>query len=214
MSTFGVMKSRIARELVRSDIDTEIGEAINSAILQYENHGWWFDESISTTFSTVASQQAYTSSDSADIPKFVSIDEARVTISTGDLRQLVRLNFNDLSNRTTATNSTGQPQFYAYYGNSIHLYPIPSGVWTIRVSGKKRSTDLSATSDANGWMTHGELLIRSAAKKMLAAHVIREPAIMEMMAAAEAEALQALRTQNNYRQSTGAFYIKPDGFTT
>lgn len=211
MTTFATMKARIEREMVRSDIDTEIAEAINSAISQYEVHSWWFNESITTTFSTVANQQAYSSSDSSDIPKFLGIDEVRLTRSSNSLLPLRRVTFPDLSQRTSSTTTTGVPTLWTWYAERIHLFPIPSGVWTIRVSGTKRGSDLSADGDTNGWMTHGEVLIRSAAKRMIAEHVVREPTVAAAMAQAEAQAFAALIAQNNYRQND-VMRIEPDGY--
>ena len=66
MATLGTMKTRIANELARADLTSELAGAITSAIAHYERRRWWFLESESTfttTPSTVASAPSSRRSD-------------------------------------------------------------------------------------------------------------------------------------------------------
>lgn len=176
--TYGDLQARIADELIRSDLTSQIKIAILSAITTYQRERFYFNESRSSTFSTVAGQEFYTSADLAAIPNLINIDTVLfyqspsyrypLDVRTWDELELWSLNPNTVS---------GFPSDYAYYAQQLRLYPIPSGVYTVRLSGVQRLTPdpLSADSDTNAWMTDGEELIRQRAKGDLLINTIRDP---------------------------------------
>ena len=61
MATYGDIKTRVAGNLVRTDLGTEIGQAINDAINEYASTRFWFNETRSVTFNTVPSALKLTS---------------------------------------------------------------------------------------------------------------------------------------------------------
>ena len=75
------MKTRIADEIARDDLTTQIGYAINDAISAYNNERFYFNETRDLTFYTVASQELYTSSDLADMPNILKIDWIKLYIN-------------------------------------------------------------------------------------------------------------------------------------
>lgn len=204
MSTYGVMQTRIADELNRSDLTTQIQYAIKTAIKTYDKTRFWFNESRSFTFSTVDGQEFYTSTDNTNIPNLLAIDTIQITITSSDKYILQRVPYEQIeaiSSNTTV--DEGQPTWFAYYGKQLRLYPIPDGVYSVRVSAVWALDDLSATSDTNAWMTDGETLIRSRAKRELYTHVIRDTDGAAAMAQAEITELKDLRSASVMRASTG-----------
>ena len=91
MSTFGNMMDRIADELDRTDLTSQIQKAIQTAIDRYERKRFWFNEARSITFNTVDGQEFYTSSDNSAIPNLLQIDVVRLTVSGSDKIELERV---------------------------------------------------------------------------------------------------------------------------
>lgn len=204
MTTYGLMQDRIADELDRTDLTTQIQRGIKTAIKAYEKTRFWFNESRALTFSTVAGQEFYTSTDSTDIPTLLVIDSVQVAISTTDKYLLERVPYEQIEAiSTNGTQDQGQPTWFCYYNKQLRLYPIPDAVYTIRVSGVFALTDLSLTSDTNNWMTDAEILIRQRAKRVIYTDVILDPELAQIAATSEKEELRELMKGSGKRASSG-----------
>ena len=205
MSTFGLMIDRIDDELDRGGtLTSQIEKAIKTAIAAYERRRFWFNEARSVTFNTVDGQEFYTGSDQSAIPTLLEIDRIKLTISGSDQIDLERVPYSELEHDSSSlTVDEGQPTSYAYYGQSLRLYPIPDAAYAVRVSGVSELATLSATTDTNAWMTDGEALIRCRAKRELLTHVIRDSESAREMAEAESAELRSMIQANNARSSTG-----------
>lgn len=175
---YAAMQARLADELSRSDLTSQIKLAILSAIQTYRGKRFYFNELRSDTFNTVSGQEFYTSADLADIPNLPDIDSILFNQSSSFRYPLVKRTWAQLElwsiNPTTVS---GFPTDFCWYGGQIRLYPIPNGVYSCRISGTIRLTPdpLSADNDTNAWMTDGEELIRQRAKADLNINVIRDP---------------------------------------
>jgi hypothetical protein len=175
VSDLGTMRSRIADELRRDDLTSDILNAINTAIGAYQHRRFFFNESRSTiTFTTVAAQDIYTSSDAAGLANLVKIDYAFVVIG-GFPFQLRTMRPDEMESANLGTAfSVGQPGFYSFYAQALRLYPIPSDAWAVRLGAVvKAAAPASDGETGNPWMTHGERLIRCRAKAEIYAHVIK-----------------------------------------
>jgi hypothetical protein len=197
MTTQTIMKARIADELARSDLTTQIAYAISDAIAAYTDERWLFNESRSNTFSTVANQEFYAASDATFIGTLNKIDY--VTILVGDQPyQVIPMRPVDMEHLSTNGTSTGQPSWYAYYDKKIRLYPVPDAVYTMRVAA---AIDVAAPATdgeaSNPWMTTAERLIRSRAKLELALHVLKDLELAATMQQAVDEAFDQLKGRTN-----------------
>lgn len=207
MTTYGAMQSRIADELDRTDLTTQIQQAIKTAIAKYDRKRFFFNESRSVTFSTVDGQEFYTSADASAIPTLLFIDNVKLTISASDKIDLEPRSYGELEYLSTnSVTDEGQPTAYAYYSKQLRLYPIPDDAYPIRISGVFALSDLSASADTNAWMTDAEALIRARAKREVYTHVIRDLEGAQAMAQAEAEELQSLNQATNARGMTGTIF--------
>lgn len=189
MATLAQMRTRIADDLNRSDLSTQIDKAINRAIEHYESEFFWFKETTGT-FSTVANQESYSSSDAAFIALISKIDYARITISSSYKPELMLRTYAYVQERNSS-NLTGEPCDLAWYQNKIYLADIPNSVWTVTVSYQKKYAELSNDSDTNDFTTDAEDLIESRAKAWLYARVIKD---IEQAQIAQAEEMQALKS--------------------
>lgn len=193
MTTLAIMKARIADELARDDLTSQIAYAITDSITAYEDERFFFNESRANTFATVALQEFYTSSDAAFIASIIKFDYVRLFV--GDqpyaLTAYMPEMMEDLSTNGT---STGIPWAYCWYNNAIRLYPVPEDVRTVRVGAVvKVAAPASDAEASNAWMTHGERLIRSRAKLELALHVLKDSDLAQTMAEGVNEAFDQLK---------------------
>jgi hypothetical protein len=197
MSTLAIMKARVADELARDDLTSQIAYAITDAIAAYTDERFLFNESRSNTFSTVANQEFYASTDSAFIGTLNKIDY--IAIYVGDQPyQVLPMRPVEMEHFSTNGTSTGQPSWYAYYDKKIRFYPVPDAVYTMRVAAAvdvaAPATDAEAS---NPWMTTAERLIRSRAKLELALHVLKDLELAATMQQAVEEAFEQLKSRTN-----------------
>lgn len=187
------MKARIANELARSDLTSEIAYAITDAIAAYRDERFFFNESRTITFSTVAGQEFYDSTDAAAIATIRRFDYIGVYI--GD--QFNRLEYctpDEMEWLSTGLTSSGAPFDYTYYQRKIRLYPTPDAVYTVRVGASVTFAAPANDSEINNpWMVEAERLIRSRAKNELALHVLKDTDLAQTMAIAVQEALDQLK---------------------
>lgn len=207
MTTYLVMQQRIADELARTDLTTQIPKAIQTAIKHYERQRFYFNQKTTGSFATVADQEYYTSSDLADIPNFIQIDSMYFTMS-GTRLTILPAAFERIEESQSGA-VTGQPEYFAYYAQKIRLYPIPSDAWTVTVAYHYRLTALSADADTNAWVTDAEELIRQKAKRTLALDVIRDRDLAESAAILEKEAYDGLRSETRRRFSNQRLMVDP-----
>ncbi|MCW5615896.1 MAG: hypothetical protein KIT32_12315 [Rhodocyclaceae bacterium] len=222
MATYLAMQNRISDEAAdvstasASIYESQIQSAILSAIVHYEREPFYFNETTGT-FSTVANQEYYSSSDLAAIATLVRILSMNVTINS------VKLPIKPLPFETIDDWQNGLvknfPSYYCYYKENIRFYPIPDAIKTITMAYIYRLTALSAGTDTNAWTTDAEELIRARAKADLLINVKKVPeARAEMMEIArmgkpfysylEQTAFNALKRESRMRRSISTLRVE------
>ena len=201
MATFATIRSRIADDINRSDLTSQINTAINRAISYYaKRYRFWFNET-TATFNTVASQGSYTSTDTS-ITNIREIDYVKIAIQSNNNYELVPVTYKTLQD-DNVSNHTGDPAEYAYYKENFFLYPVPNAAKTITVSYVKSYTDLSADADTNDFTEEAEDLIESHASAWVYARVLKDYDAATVSKAEEKEALAALMSETARMISTG-----------
>lgn len=206
MTTRAVLKARIADEIMRDDLTSQIASAISDAIKHYQVKRFYFNENDSITFSTVAAQNEYTSAANSLIPYLYKIDW--VTVG-GDqfLRRITNEKWRDLM----AATASGEPYNYAYINQTLRLYPTPSAIQTIRIQAHYKLAEPASDAEANNlWMTDGEELIRHRAKMLLWRDVIYDVEKAAVCTAAEEDAYNRLSGTTGVMTGTG--YLTPVQF--
>lgn len=202
MSTYLEMRTRILDEMVNESLtDAQVKLAIQSAIAHFQRQRFYFNESRAETFSTVANQEFYGSSDNANIPNLAAIDRLTITVN-GSRYELDEQSWDWIDEVSVTTTATGEPTDYCYYSQQIRLYPIPAAVYTVRISGLVRITTLSADGDTNAWTTDAEELIRARSKVDLASNVVYAPEIASMASELAGAALRVLKAETARRLSS------------
>jgi hypothetical protein len=170
------MKSRIADEMKRVDLDLQIERSIGSAIQHFREEG--FTEAERTTTDTmVADQQDY------DLPAdFSRALNWRITYDSTTQELLVcGVEEMDGWDTNATVPESGRPLYVALWGEGhgnlkYKLWPRPQSA-TYVVTLRYLSNIASPTSDTeadNFWMTQGEQMIRQYAKGLLFSDVLRQ----------------------------------------
>lgn len=158
-----------------------IQNAIQSAIAKWEREPFYFVESYQTLFNTVAGQEFYTAGDAPAIATAPNIVKLRVLVY-GQRYTLTKRHWGyleDVSVNPSVTSS--YPSDWAYFAETLRLYPIPSQALPMQGSFDQRLTALSGDTDSNVWTQDAYDLIRSEAKLILAQEVLHDPGVAAEM---------------------------------
>lgn len=192
MSTLSEMRTRIADDLDRSDLSTQIDKAINRAIIHYQKEPFWFKETTGT-FTTVAGTKAYGTADG--LPSDIGeIDYVEIVVSGSDY-QLTKKDITWIE-QANPQDTRGEPSHYAWYQNKMWLYLVPNAVRTVRIYYTKKYTALATDNAENDWTTYAEDLIEARARWWLYLRVIMNTEQAGLAKQEELDALQALREKN------------------
>ena len=198
MSTYGAMIDRIADELKRSDLTSQIRLAIKSAIQNYENETFYFNET-RQTIDTVDGKEYY------GLPtNFQGLNT--LTLTTNSYTYLLQpRTFEWIEEHQTNDNYKSRPTDWAIFAQQLRLFPIPNDSYRIEMSGIKRFDELSATSDTNAFMVDGEEVIRYRAKKDVLINIIQGPESIQAaqaMSMMEQDSLTRLREETTKRRTS------------
>ena len=206
-NTLAAMQSRIADELARSDLSTQITNCINDAIEFYQSERFVFNETRDLTFNTVAGQEFYTAADQVDIPNLEAFDY--IILYLGNIPwplhrrqpiEIEKLNQNGLMR--------GQPWNFCYYNKQVRFGPVPDNVYNMRIAAQNRIAAPASGNEANNpWMVDAEKLIRCRAKRELFVHYIRNEKQAAIMKLSEDEAFDELKGRTN--RLLGTTMIQP-----
>lgn len=189
MTTLGIMKARIAREIARGNLTTQIAEAITTAISVYQKERFRFNETLplaAVTFNTVVGQPYYsgaapTITPVTSLPTLQKIDYLNILIGN-TVQQLEKIDPEQIRLLNFANTQSGQPLNWAWEGETIMLYPTPAAVYPITIGAFFQYPEPANDAETgNRWMLDGELLIRSRAKFEIATHVTRNQQMADDM---------------------------------
>jgi hypothetical protein len=210
MTTFVAIRNRISDDVravataSSSDISSQISAEVLSAVAFYARERFYFNTK-TNTFSTVADQEYYSSSDLADIATLVKIDAMTVT-NNGVKIPVKPMDFGKIDEWQTSYVKS-LPRYYAYYKQNLRLYPIPDAVYTMTMAYVYKLTALSADGDSNAWTTDAEELIRARASRRLFETVVRNVERATIAGAQEQEALRVLKRETRMRTSPGVLRV-------
>ncbi len=204
MTTFAIMRDRIEDEIARTNLTTQVGRAINTAIKKYERRPFYFNQESTLVLQTVGGQEYYGAADLADIPDLFRIISMRVLIS--DVYQRVdERPFYEVDLANTPTGYTGPPRYFTYFERQLRFSPIPDSTYTVNIAAYIRLTPspLADDGDTNAWVTDAEELIRNAAKRDLYANVIKNHKQAGISKLEETDVFNDLRRETARKISTG-----------
>lgn len=195
MATLGDMKARIAADMVRDDLlDGGTTEAlllshIQASVRHYEKRGWWFLNT-TTTVNTTASQSYVTRPTTMGKITRVSIPSLNVDLAPVTLEEI--------EGEDEPSAQVGQPCVYAEgeAGGILRLFPTPSAVYSVKITGIKKLAALVSDSDTNVWTNEGFDLIVAHTKMAYYRSVLRDEKGTQMALAEEDDARSVLIGEN------------------
>lgn len=234
MTTYGDMASRLADELARSDLTTQIQGAIMRAIRNYERRRWWFNE-IMFSFSTTQGQEYYTDVDAGNrtISRLKSIDTCKLLVGNNRY-PLTPRTWQYIDQVSVTTTTYGQPEDYCLYGvdgyqgfsattavasgQQLRVYPIADqSTYSIEIAGIISLLDneglgpysFPANTTVDVWSLDCEDLICTRAKWDVCNNYLKDFDAASAAKAEETEALQSLTRLNTMRLSSGRVMPNP-----
>lgn len=185
------MVNQIVEELDRPDLVGAVRNAIRHAIGFWQRERFAFNDGV-LSFATVPGQAGYGGAYLAGQNVMLAIDSAIALDAGGTSWALRNVPLSDLEGVGDQA-ETGQPCYFAKVSEGYRLYPIPDGVYTIRFTGHVRLGAPATDADTNAWVDEGYDLIASYAKRYLALHRLKDPALKEAMDVAVGEASTSLK---------------------
>jgi hypothetical protein len=209
MGTYLDLQNKIASDLSRTDLTSQIKSAIGDAIEQYSNTRFYFNVTRSFTFNTVVGQRAYGASDLAQIPNVIAID-TMFLFDGGRPLELDKYEADEFEWLQSTSTGNGRPCAYTYIDSQILVWPLPVAVYPIRPHMHYLLDPLVNDSDSNAWTNDAEQLIRCHAKLLLYANVLEDTEGMQRMQVQIQSYMDSLTYQTTARMATGR--IRPTSF--
>lgn len=176
MANFGRMKTVIEREMKRGELSADAA-AVSSAIIQsvglWSQRRFHWNEFRDETHTTTADDPYLSITATLVITK---LDSVRLTIANRDY-PLIQADWSKIE-ALDSSQWSGFPELWTWYAKQIRLYPIPNDTYTVKLSGTRFLTEISANasnSATNAWMTDGEVIVRLTAKAFLWRDELRRP---------------------------------------
>jgi hypothetical protein len=199
--TLGDLKARIADELTRADLPSQIALAISDAIEEACTQRFWFMETRGLTIPISAGTATYTS---LDIENLIEIDRLALIVN-GQRRTLRVMQDDELDLLNDGTAPQGEPYAYSRYGGQLSIYPMPRQNYSIVIDGLTKGAPFDLDTDTNIWTdtSKGERLIRALAKRDVLAHVIKDSDEAQVQDALAVRYRNELLAQTYSRTATG-----------
>lgn len=198
MTDYTALRTRIADELfastfAASGFTAQINREINSAIKHYETTRTRFNEVRDwTVATTVAGTRTYSLTSN-----FLKMDTLKLRYNDSFiiLKFITWDQMEEEDRQITATQ--GVPEWFTIYAETLRLFPVPNGSYTLQGSYIRSYSPVSLTGSAtttasanasHGWLDQGEEVIRNRARAAVEILYLKKPeALLE---------LQALQAQN------------------
>lgn len=192
MATLGELKTRIATEMDRDDLNddlaTVLADHINEAIEFFSDERFYFNAVVATGNCTAGSV-------TMDIPASIRrIDNLTIPSVFVEVREMTLPEMENLQDGVSA-----QPRYYAYFNDQIRFWPVPDQNYTLEFTGLLDTEAPASDAASNVWTTTAYALISNRVKMTLARDVFRDPEGASLYGAAAAEALKRLKRETSKR---------------
>lgn len=208
MATLSTLRSNIADQIDRTDLNTQIDLAINRAVEHYGANKFWFNEAAST-FTTVADQLSYGTADGVSTA-VAGIEVAQVTVNT--IKFPLYKKTYDFITLINTDDYTGYPEYWAYFDEKMHLYPTPDSTYTVSISYIKKYDTLTADGDTNDFTDNAEDLLESRARWWLYKRILHDRERAVEAKEDEMDAFNNLTSLTDKRVDTGGTPLTPTDY--
>lgn len=217
MTTLLDVRNRVADQLARADLSTQIDREIQLAITRYNRRVSWLHEVRGVTLTTAIGQTWYTSLDLStgagvqDVTgrTAVSVQDVQKVeyIRDADYDDLKQVHYRDFEHFFDVTGNGGGPEYFTLYAGQIGLWPVPDAVETYTLSVAAKPAVPSAASDTSVWFDQAQELIENAAAAAVCRKFIQDGERAQAFQAYETEAWNELVREGNQKMATGRLKV-------
>lgn len=165
------MRDRIVDELRRTDLASNVENAILDAVNYFSRRAHFVNQGTLTPINTVVGQKAYDLPD--DFSRMIYLEV--VHDGQKDQMRAASITEIDIDDSNDDDPFEGIPEKYAIYGTQMHVYPRPEEAsWTFEGRYRTRYAAPDSDDDEGFWVNEAERPIRCMAKAFLYDDVIRD----------------------------------------
>jgi hypothetical protein len=213
------LEAQIADDLARSDLTDQITLATDWALQYYQDDRFYFNE-LAHASVTLSSSIDYIALASPPMPyRFQKIDRLRIEITSS--ASAATQTYYEVAPQDYASIMESQdnrafsrPCYYCVYGDQIVFDVAADTNYTLNIDGVIHLGSAASASfssgDTGAWFNDARELIRSAVKRNLYGHVIKDDRMAAMCVEAEQDAYSMLKGQTTRKKSTGK--VRPNYF--
>jgi hypothetical protein len=202
-TTLADMRARIMDELQRTDLASQINNAITEAADYFRRDAFFRNDAQDTSTVTVAGTNVYAApSDVAEIRQLA------ITVSnTKYPLQLRSWDYINEEDSNTLAPVTGPPVEYAINlpsaGMAIRLFPTPDGSYGLQYDYVQIIPPPVQDTDSNFWTVEGREMVRAFAKYLLRMTVLNDPQSAAIDKELADQYLRKLKQETGMKKFTG-----------
>jgi len=163
MVNFGALRDEIATDIVRSDIATEIEEAIREAISEFEIDTYTWNQAKDTTRTLIVGD-----SELAFPTNMFKIKNFKVLISANDKQSLRAKSIEFIEDQDNAgTSFVSRPKFYGVDRELLIVHPRPDQAYSTEILGYATETLPTGSADTHKMITNAKNMVKWKAQSIL-----------------------------------------------
>ena len=213
MTTFLDVRTRVADQLARSDLNTQIDREIQLAMARYNRRVSWLHEVREVSLTSVAAQAWYSSVDVStgtgpqDVTGRTAVDVTDIQkisyMRDPDYDDLRQVHYSDFEGFFDTTGAAGRPTYFTLYAGQIGIWPVPDGVTIYTLSAVVKPIIPSLAADESIWFDQAQELIENAAAAAICRKFIQDGERAQAFQVYETEAWNDLVREGNQKMATG-----------
>jgi hypothetical protein len=217
MTTLLDVRNRVADQLARSDLNTQIDIEIQLAIARYNRRATWLHEVRSFTLTSVIDQAWYATVDLStgtglqDVTGRTAVSVADIqTIhymrdaDFDDLRAMAYMEFEKLFDTVSGGS---RATYYSLYAGQIGLWPVPATVADFTISAMVKPLVPVLATDESIWFDQAQELIENAAAGAICRKFIQDGDRAQAFQVYEAAAWEDVVSEGNKKMATGRLRV-------
>lgn len=213
MTTLLDVRDRVADQLARSDLGSQIDREIQLAITRYNRRVSWLHEVRALTLTSVAAQPWY---DAVDLSPGAGPQDVtgRTSVPVSDIQKieymrdpdyydLRQVRYSDFERFFDTTGASGRPTYFTLYAGQIGIWPVPDSVATYTLSAVVKPQVPASASDTSVWFDQAQELIENAAAAAICRKFIQDGERAQAFQVYETAAWEDLVREGNQKMATG-----------
>ncbi len=217
MTTLLDVRDRIADQLARSDLSTQIDREIQLAIARYNRRVTWLHEVRSFTLTSVIGQAWYSSvnvsagSGPQDVTGRTAVDVSDIVavnyIRDADYEDLRQMPYAEFERLFDSVSGGSRATYYCLYAGQIGLWPEPAAVEAFSISAAVKPVIPSSATDESVWFDQAQELIENAAAAAICRKFIQDGERAQAFQVYESAAWEDLVAESNKKMATGRLRV-------